>query len=60
MAKKRKRERAFFPVRKEYLPALRKFIETTEIDMVAPSMRRVVERDMPDLVKRLPPLSKRK
>ena len=47
--------RAIFTVRKADLPAIRKFIETTPVDIVAPSMRRAIERHMPDLVNRLPP-----
>ena len=47
-------KRAGFTVREADLPALREFIETTPIDMVAPGMRRAIERHMPDLVSRLP------
>ena len=50
--------RRHFTVRQKDFPALRHFLETTEVDRVAPSMRRVIERDMPDLVHKLPPVEK--
>ena len=55
MAGKRVRR---FSVREADLPEIRKYIETTEIDVICDGMRKVVEREMPDLVHKLPPLKK--
>ena len=50
-----KRVGGAYSVRKAYLPELRRFIETTHIDIICDSLRKVVEREMPDLVHKLPP-----
>ena len=44
-----------YSVRKADLAELRKFIETTYIDKIDDSVRKIVEREMPDLVHKLPP-----
>jgi hypothetical protein len=36
------------------LSAIREFIETTEIDVDSDEMRELIEREMPDLIYRLP------
>ena len=49
-----------FPIRKEELPNIRQFIETTPIDKISEEMRKVVEREWTDLVHKLPPRMTRK
>ena len=42
-------------VRKADLPAIRAFIESTHIDKIDDGVRKIIEREMPDLVHKLPP-----
>jgi hypothetical protein len=44
-----------FHVKPQHLAELRKFVEDNEIDQVADDMREIIEREMPDLVHKLPP-----
>ncbi len=49
-----RRGRHRFPIRKSDYAAIREFVESTEIDVIGDAMREVVEREMPDLVHKLP------
>jgi hypothetical protein len=50
-----KRVAGEYSARKTDLGELRQFVETTHIDIICDSMRKIVEREMPDLVHKLPP-----
>jgi hypothetical protein len=50
-----RKNRHKFNVKPQHLAELRKFIEDNEIDQVADDMRQIIEREMPDLVHKLPP-----